>query len=240
MGRAKNCSVSLKGNALSRTHARLEREGEAWVLVDAGSRNGLTHDDIRVDRLTLENGTEVTLGDVGLRVRLEVLEEQAAGEAVRGARETMASSQLPSAPPAPQPAPLPASPPGRPLDDELDEIVLEGEFTDPSPTTPTAPARPASSASPPAASAPLPPAGASTQPAASARDRAGLRPPPANSGGRPVLQYSQVPDRRGFLGSDLAQHPAWVRLVVGLGVVAAAAGMGYLVFAVVKTLRGAP
>ena len=269
LGRARTCAVSLKGNALSRTHARLERDGDGWVLVDAGSRNGLQHANVRIERLVLENGTEVTLGDVSLRVRLEHREEglgvnqPGAGTSVPGPTPPPAAAAPP--PGAARAVPAPANTPQQrpatatPAPADADEIVLEGNWeaaadsplsgpgpgAHPAPPAPSVPREPTTPTAAPLASAapPTPAARAASappSPAAVARARAGLRPAAPDTGGRQILQYSQVTERRGFLGSDLAQHPAWVRLVVGLGVVAGATGVCYLVFAAVKALRGAP
>ena len=47
-GRAPECRVRLRDKSISRQHARLERDGDRWRLVDAGSRNGVFVDDERV------------------------------------------------------------------------------------------------------------------------------------------------------------------------------------------------
>jgi pSer/pThr/pTyr-binding forkhead associated (FHA) protein len=224
LGRAATCAVSLKGNALSRNHARVEREGDGWVLADLGSRNGLLQGDVRVLRARLVDGMEITLGDVRLRVRLKPEDDRGVGEGDVVFEAGPAEAQKPRTPAPPDPSP------GSQASDGLDEIILDesGDASAP----PTAQAAPAS---------PAPARRTTENPVArpSARARAGLLPATPDTGGRPILQYSQVPGRRGFLGSDLAQHPLWVRWLVGLGAAAGSAGFFYLVFRLVKTLRGA-
>lgn len=52
------CRVVVPGRLMSRTHARLSRTPNGWVLVDAGSRNGTRIDGKRIDR------RELTTNDV--------------------------------------------------------------------------------------------------------------------------------------------------------------------------------
>lgn len=71
LGRAPGCAVRLGDASISRRHARLERDGERWVLVDLQSRNGLFQGGERVERVVLVDHDEVRLGEVQLRFRLE-------------------------------------------------------------------------------------------------------------------------------------------------------------------------
>jgi len=54
-------------------HAEVRREGEAWVLHDLDSRNGLFVNGRRVTRQALAPGDEVMFGAKGPRVRIELL-----------------------------------------------------------------------------------------------------------------------------------------------------------------------
>jgi len=71
LGRSPECGVHLADLSVSRRHARVEREGERWVLVDLGSRNGLRLGSVRVERIELEDHLEVLVGELPLRFRLE-------------------------------------------------------------------------------------------------------------------------------------------------------------------------
>ena len=70
LGRGTDCEVQLRGTSISRTHARLERSGDEWFIVDAGSRNGVQIDGRRVEREALRDGMQFKLGDIELRFRL--------------------------------------------------------------------------------------------------------------------------------------------------------------------------
>lgn len=74
VGRGDDCAVRLRDASVSRHHVRFEREGDAYTVVDLGSRNGLTVGGARVGRCTLTHGSEFTVGAVKIRF----LEEPAA------------------------------------------------------------------------------------------------------------------------------------------------------------------
>jgi V8-like Glu-specific endopeptidase len=54
-------------------HAEARREGDAWVLVDLGSRNGTFVRGRKIDRCALSTGDEITFGAQGPRVRVEIV-----------------------------------------------------------------------------------------------------------------------------------------------------------------------
>ncbi|MFH1809087.1 MAG: FHA domain-containing protein [Pseudomonadota bacterium] len=66
IGRSSKADVVLEDTNVSRIHAILEREGEAWVLVDQGSSNGTFVDGRAVQRCELQSGMSVTIGDATL------------------------------------------------------------------------------------------------------------------------------------------------------------------------------
>jgi Inner membrane component of T3SS, cytoplasmic domain len=66
IGRAPGNDLVLLSLAVSRYHARVVQEGEEFVLEDAGSRNGLVVEGVRVERATLRPGLQVALGDIEL------------------------------------------------------------------------------------------------------------------------------------------------------------------------------
>jgi hypothetical protein len=71
LGRADDCSVHLRDPSVSRKHARLQRSGGRWSLVDTESRNGVYLADERVPLIALEDGLEFRVGEVHLRFRLD-------------------------------------------------------------------------------------------------------------------------------------------------------------------------
>ena len=227
LGRADDCDATLHHKSVSRRHARLERKRGDWRIVDLASRNGLHRGDKQAKHLYLEDGAEFRLGDLELRIRFDAAEESAASSA-----ETPAPARAIETPPAPDasapvaaaaddleddfefeddtpvaaPEVIAAAAPGDEIQledpdeislEEPDEIALEPARPAPArsvaPPRPTAPARPA-------------PARASAPKAAPGAGAAALDP------ARKALQYNRIETRGGFLTSDLAQYPLWVRL----------------------------
>jgi len=63
VGRDEEIAIRLDQPLVSRRHARLERRGDAWVVVDLGSTNFTRVNGERVRReRELAHGDEVTLG----------------------------------------------------------------------------------------------------------------------------------------------------------------------------------
>ena len=235
LGRADDCDATLHHKSVSRRHARLERKRGDWRVVDLASRNGLHRGDKQAKHLYLEDGAEFRLGDLELRIRFDAAEESAASSA-----ETPAPARAIETPPAPDasapvaadddleddfefeddtpvaaPEVVAAAAPGDEIQledpdeislEEPDEIALEparrgserpaaASVAAPrpgAPTRPTAPRAPASTATPKTGT-----------PASGA---AALDP------ARKALQYNRIESSGGFLSSDLAQYPLWVRL----------------------------
>ena len=65
LGRGEHNAIMLHGDGISRSHARIEREGAEFVLVDAGSTNGtfVRDESKRVERHTLRDGDQLLVGD---------------------------------------------------------------------------------------------------------------------------------------------------------------------------------
>ncbi|MFT3700047.1 MAG: sigma 54-interacting transcriptional regulator [Kofleriaceae bacterium] len=61
--------VELPDRWASREHARLTREGDGWVLVDCGSKNGTWVDGQRIDRAKLGDGDVIEIGGTFLVLR---------------------------------------------------------------------------------------------------------------------------------------------------------------------------
>jgi len=66
IGRAPENTIILADPRLSKIHARILREGDGWVLQDAGSRNGSRVNGQERSRCALEDGDVVKLGPVEL------------------------------------------------------------------------------------------------------------------------------------------------------------------------------
>jgi hypothetical protein len=209
LGRSPDCGITLHDRSVSRVHARLVREGDAWLVVDAGSRNGVRVNGERVERRVLADHDEILLGELPLRFR---------GAAV---------APEPPPPAAPAPAPPSAAPPAarpRPsLGDGVgpgagaprtvrpeDEIVLEEDID--LAETATRPRSAAAAARPPIED---------LSPAELERLR--------------LLRQSRS---GGVFSGDLSQQPGWGRALVYALVLAAAAGLFYGMFRAVGYLRG--
>jgi DNA-binding NtrC family response regulator len=79
IGRGRTCDVQLAGPGVSRSHARLERDGDWWIC-DAGSANGTF---VRGRRLAPAERVSVTAGDaISLGGVLVVLDESDPEDAV--------------------------------------------------------------------------------------------------------------------------------------------------------------
>ncbi|HEX8994927.1 MAG TPA: ABC transporter transmembrane domain-containing protein [Ktedonobacterales bacterium] len=59
VGRHSNSDIRVPLQGVSRTHARIVRENDQWVIEDADSLNGLIYQGHRIDRLALTNGDSV-------------------------------------------------------------------------------------------------------------------------------------------------------------------------------------
>jgi len=209
LGRATECSVCLHDRSVSRQHARLERTDATWKVVDTQSRNGVTVRGKRVAEAALADGEEFLIGEVLLRFRSELRTEP---------EKPRAEIRQPE----PKLAEL-----------ELEEIELESAAEpDLEPTISAAqtafappPTLPTTSRTEPALTGvPVQPAGPT-------------RPGVTVQRGQGVLQYKRIPDREGFLASDLAQQPLWIRIGAGLLALAVFAAILYFAFKGTTILR---
>jgi pSer/pThr/pTyr-binding forkhead associated (FHA) protein len=69
LGRGTDCDLRLVDPGVSRHHAEIRVEGDEIVLVDLGSTNGTFVNGQPVRRITLTDGTRVTLGRTTLVFR---------------------------------------------------------------------------------------------------------------------------------------------------------------------------
>ena len=59
VGRLQGNDVCVPNQRVSRLHARIRYENNAWVIEDAESVNGIVYQGARVERLALKNGDKV-------------------------------------------------------------------------------------------------------------------------------------------------------------------------------------
>ncbi|MGF1468987.1 MAG: FHA domain-containing protein [Sandaracinaceae bacterium] len=88
-GRLPDNDVSFDPHAdldASGRHAEIRREGQSWVLVDVGSRNGTLVGGQRVTRHVLADGDEIEFGLGGPRVRVEMVHAPLEIAAAQGGR----------------------------------------------------------------------------------------------------------------------------------------------------------
>ena len=69
IGRLSTSDIVIDDQNVSRRHAELHPLGDSYQLVDLGSTNGCKVNGRRIDRHTLADGDEITLGPVRLRFR---------------------------------------------------------------------------------------------------------------------------------------------------------------------------
>ena len=217
LGRNPDCDVVLKDRSVSRRHAHVERKGPGWCIIDDGSRNGLRIDELRVARADLKDGLEIVVGELLMRFRVGSTASEApvAGEMSRAGAAAVENGE--------------------------EEILLEGLEDEVEPAAPSAPV--AGSAGP--VPAPLGQTTFTQLPPPLAPERAvpidtGFGRAPARAGeqlsrarqgaGDRVLQYHKVAQERGVLAADLAQYPAWVRLLAYTLALALAAALFYAAF----------
>ena len=243
--------VPVRESSVSRSHARIEKRGGDWFVVDLDSRNGLRHDGERVSEVPLSDGTEFALGDLELRVRVSEPEASPREQVRLGAPAELEPAPEPAPAPVPEPEPEPAADDGDPFGDDDDEISLEEDFDfDALPPVPKS--EPAPRKEPPGVPTGLRSGGAPTPaprpapkqtarpPADLARTKASRRPVPSNEPQtrRKVLQYNRVENRSGLFSTDLAQRSGWVRFLVMLLVVAVFVGLCYGAYRATVMMRG--
>jgi len=59
VGRLQGTDVCVPNQRVSRLHARIRYENNAWVIEDADSVNGIVYQGVRIERLALNNGDKV-------------------------------------------------------------------------------------------------------------------------------------------------------------------------------------
>jgi adenylate cyclase len=67
IGRAASNDITLPHSSISRSHALLEGQHDAWVIKDQHSANGVLVNGFRIERAELKSGDVIGLGDIKLR-----------------------------------------------------------------------------------------------------------------------------------------------------------------------------
>ncbi len=148
VGRDPGCDIVVTDGSVSRRHARIERRGQEWWVVDQGSANGTYVNSVRVAEQALKTGQELRFGALGFH--LAVVEDPEATVATPVLDEPPAGAPhgaaAPPVPPAPSAAPPRVPPPYPPLPPRA-----AAPPPVPPPPVPAAPPRAVSSPLPPAA-----------------------------------------------------------------------------------------
>jgi hypothetical protein len=116
VGREPTCDVVVSDGSVSRKHARLERRGEDWAVVDQGSANGTFVDSQRIVETVLRSGQELRFGAIPFTVEITGAEDDTGATIVQSAMpEATVIQSEPLVPRPPMaPPPLPVGPPPLP------------------------------------------------------------------------------------------------------------------------------
>ncbi|QDU85614.1 FHA domain protein [Planctomycetes bacterium Pla163] len=217
IGRLPACELVVVHGSVSRVHARIERRGERWFCVDAGSRNGLFAGGERVAEVELTPGLELLLGEFPLRVEAPASGAAApAGDVIEDDFEFDLDGPAPPAPQAAAAAPrrAPAQRNDPPADDSPADDSGGFEFEEP------AEIQVGSTASKAAAKA-----------AAPAGERSGLSQAQVRSA-QFLAEESQA--RSGLVRGELTQQPAWIQALTYVGVLAFAGALAFGAYVLVS------
>jgi len=108
VGREPSCEIVVTDGSVSRRHARLEKRGGAWWVVDQGSANGTYVNSLKVAEQALKNNQELRFGALAFRVDLH--EDPEATVSVPIPTDDSATVMVPQSPPPVPPPPIPPTP----------------------------------------------------------------------------------------------------------------------------------
>jgi FHA domain len=108
VGREPSCEIVVTDGSVSRRHARLERRGGAWWVVDQGSANGTYVNSLKVAEQALKNNQELRFGALAFRVDLR--EDPEATLSAPIPKDDSATVMVPQSPPPVPPPPIPPTP----------------------------------------------------------------------------------------------------------------------------------
>jgi predicted component of type VI protein secretion system len=114
VGRDPSCEVVVTDGSVSRRHARLERRGGEWWVVDQGSANGTYVNSLKIAETALKNSQELRFGALAFRVDIEEDPEATVASPVLPEETVMATATPEPTPPPAPPPPTPAAPPPPP------------------------------------------------------------------------------------------------------------------------------
>lgn len=115
VGRDPTADVVVADGSVSRKHARIERRGDAWHVIDQASANGTFIDGQRVAEGSLKAGQEVRFGGMSFRVEIMGGDDGGATIVASSPGATIVSSAPLVLPPTPRPEPPRPSAPTPPL-----------------------------------------------------------------------------------------------------------------------------
>ena len=246
LGRASSCEIVVRGSSISRAHAALSLDGDAWVIVDLESSNGVHMGSMKAKRFELKDGDLFKLGDVELRFRQ--------GDESDEVAPVLDEELAPASAVVEGLAPAPVAEVSIEEDSDDEELFLEeeidlGDLTAevPAPVAPSAPKLTLSVGGAASSEAkrlvkkevkkaekaePLKraPEGAARRRAAEVSDRRE----------REVLQFSHHRSDSTALTSDLSQQPIWVRALAVLLALGVSAAVFWFAFRGAASLSGEP
>jgi predicted component of type VI protein secretion system len=113
VGRDPSCEIVVSDGSVSRRHARLERRGGAWWVVDQGSANGTYLNSLRIAEQALKHGQELRFGALAFRVDLKEDPEATVATPIALVDNSATVMAQPSRPRRRQAHAAPADPEGR-------------------------------------------------------------------------------------------------------------------------------
>jgi hypothetical protein len=112
VGRDPSCEIVVTDGSVSRRHARLEKRGGTWWVVDQGSANGTYVNSLKVAEQALRHHQELRFGALAFRV--DIVEDPEATVATPIVSDDSATVMAPASPPPIPPAAPPPLPPATP------------------------------------------------------------------------------------------------------------------------------
>ena len=93
IGRSMDCDIVIPDPQVSRLHARMEKAGEGWVIVDLESRNGTRVNGETVTEKILNAGDMIQIGGASLKYEVDD-ESDEPGESTKTGIERQDSSSV--------------------------------------------------------------------------------------------------------------------------------------------------
>ena len=123
IGRSDTAEVQISDNSASREHCKVFEQGDAWVVADLNSRNGIKVNGVATTRKNLMHGDKIVIGETTLQFEMTAAAKPAAGSAGGAAKEAaFAAARAGTAPPkrgSPAPARAAAADSGLKVSDRV-------------------------------------------------------------------------------------------------------------------------